>query len=63
MKTLKVIGTVMMLAGMFLLLTTVDGTGTQIQQAFAGLASFAIGAFLAKAYDFQNDKKCGGTNA
>lgn len=53
----------MMLAGMFLLLTTVDGTGTQIQQAFAGLASFAIGAFLAKAYDFQNDKKCGGTNA
>ena len=53
MKTLKVIGTVKMLAGMFLLLTTVDGSDTQIKQALAGLAAFAIGAFMAKAFDFQ----------
>lgn len=53
MKTLKVIGTVMMLAGMFLLLTTVDGTDTQIAQMLIGLAAFGGGAFLAKAYDFQ----------
>lgn len=53
MKTLKVIGTVMMLAGMFLLLTTVDGTGTQIAQMLIGLAVFGGGAFLAKEFDFQ----------
>lgn len=53
MKTLKVIGTVMMLAGMFLLLTTVDGTGTQIAQMLIGLAAFGGGAFLAKEFDFQ----------
>lgn len=53
MKTLKTIGTVMMLAGMFFLLTTVDGSGTQIAQALIGLALFGGGAFMAKEFDFQ----------
>ena len=53
MKTLKVIGTVMMLAGMCLMLTTVDGSKTQIAQALIGLALFGGGAFMAKAFDFQ----------
>lgn len=53
MKTLKTIGTVMMLAGMFLLLTTVDGSDTQIAQMLIGLAAFGGGAFLSKSFDFQ----------
>lgn len=53
MKTLKVIGTVMMTAGMCLMLTTVDGSKTQIAQMLIGLAAFGGGAFLAKAFDFQ----------
>ncbi len=53
MKTLKTIGTVMMLAGMGLMLTSVDDSETQIAQILIGLAAFATGAFLAKAYDFQ----------
>lgn len=53
MKTLKTIGTVIMLAGLLLLLTTVDGSETQIAQMLIGLAAFAAGAFMAKAYDFQ----------
>lgn len=53
MKTLKVIGTVMMLAGMCLMLTTVDGSKTQIAQMLIGLAAFGGGAFLAKEFDFQ----------
>ena len=53
MKTLKVIGTVMMLAGMCLMLTTVDGSKTQIAQMLIGLALFGGGAFMAKAFDFQ----------
>ena len=43
----------MMLAGMFFLLTTVDGSGTQIEQALIGLALFGGGAFMAKEFDFQ----------
>ena len=37
----------MMLAGMFLLLTTVDGTDTQIAQMLIGLAAFGGGGFTA----------------
>ena len=43
----------MMTAGMCLILTTVDGSATQIAQILIGLAAFASGAFLAKAFDFQ----------
>lgn len=43
----------MMLAGMFLLLTTVDGSDTQIAQMLIGLAAFGGGAFLSKSFDFQ----------
>lgn len=53
MKTLKTIGTVMMLAGMLLLLTTADGSKTQIAQMLIGLVAFCGGAYLAKAFDFQ----------
>jgi hypothetical protein len=53
MKTLKTIGTVMMLAGMGLMLTTVDGSETQIAQVLIGLALFGGGAFLSKSFDFQ----------
>ena len=53
MKTLKIIGTVMMTAGMGLMLTTVDDSATQIAQILIGLAIFVSGAFLAKAFDFQ----------
>lgn len=57
MKTLKTIGTVIMLAGMFLLLTTVDSSGTQIAQALIGLALFGGGAFLSNSFDFQQGGK------
>lgn len=53
MKALKIIGTVIMTAGMGLMLTTVDGSETQIAQILIGFAAFAVGAFWAKAYDFQ----------
>ena len=53
MKTLKVIGTVMMAAGILLMLTTADGSRTQIAQMFIGLVAFGGGACLAKAFDFQ----------
>ena len=53
MKTLKVIGTVMMTVGLGLILTTVDDSKTQIAQVLIGLALFGCGAFLAKEFDFQ----------
>lgn len=53
MKTLKVIGTVMMTAGILLMLTTADGSRTQIAQMLIGLVAFGGGAYLAKAFDFQ----------
>ena len=46
-----------MLAGMFLLLTTVDSSGTQIAQALIGLALFGGGAFLSNSFDFQQGGK------
>ncbi len=42
-----------MLAGMGLMLTTVDGSETQIAQVLIGLALFGGGAFLSKSFDFQ----------
>ncbi len=53
MKTLKVIGTVMMTAGILLMLTTADGSRTQIAQMLIGLVAFGGGAYLGKAFDFQ----------
>ena len=46
----------MMTIGMCLTLTTVDGGETQIAQMLIGLAAFAAGAFMAKAYDFQQGR-------
>lgn len=53
MKTLKVIGTVMMTAGILLMLTTADGSRMQIAQMLIGLVAFGGGVYLGKAFDFQ----------
>ena len=54
-KTLKKrIGTAMLGIGLFLAVCTADGSKCEMGLRLAGVVMFAIGAYLAEAYDWQN---------
>ena len=55
-KTLKKrIGTAMLSIGLFLAVCTADGSKHEIGVRIAGVVIFAVGAWLAEAYDFQKE--------
>lgn len=54
MKARKCIGTAMVAIGLFLAVCTADGSKWEIGLRMAGVALFAIGAWLAEAYYWQN---------
>lgn len=59
-KTLKKrIGTAMLSIGLFLAVCTADGSKWEIGLRLTGVALFAVGAWLAEAYDFQTGKEAG----
>lgn len=53
MKTLKTIGTVMMVGGLFFAIATADGSKYEIILRAIGASAFAVGAWLNESYDFQ----------
>ena len=55
MNIKKMIGTVMMLVGLTLAICTADNSNHELALRFIGVAMLAIGAYLAEAYDFQNN--------
>ena len=55
-KTKKTIGAVMTIAGLFLAICTADNSAHEIALRFGGVMMFAIGAYLAEAYDFQQKR-------
>lgn len=50
----KTIGWVLAMTGLALAVCTADGSSHEIVTRLAGVAAFAIGAWLAEAYDFQS---------
>lgn len=54
-KVKKTIGSALMISGMILAVCTADGSKYEIGLRLAGVAMLAIGAWLAKAYDFQKE--------
>lgn len=57
MKTFKKnIGLAMTLLGMFLAIGTTDGSSHEMILRLTGVAMFALGAYLAEAFEFQNEK-------
>ena len=52
-STKKTIGAVMTIAGLFLAICTADNSSHEIAMRLGGVMMFAIGAYLAEAYDFQ----------
>lgn len=59
-KTLrKRIGTAILCIGLFLAVCTADGSKWEIGLRLTGVALFAVGAWLAEAYDFQTGKEAG----
>lgn len=56
MKTKKIIGGIMAVLGIFAAVTVTDGSSYEMAIRFGGIALFAIGAFIAGAFDFQQKK-------
>ena len=54
MKARKCIGMAMVAIGLFLAVCTADGSKWEMGLRMAGVALFAIGAWLAEAYYWQN---------
>lgn len=54
-KVKKTIGSALMISGIILMLTVADGSKYEIGLRIAGVAILAIGAWLAEAYDFQQE--------
>ena len=50
----KRIGAVMAFSGLFAAICTMDGSAHELLVRSMGVAAFAIGAWLAEAYDFQD---------
>ena len=59
-KLKKGIGTAMICIGLFLAVCTADGSKHEIGLRLTGVALFAVGAWLAEAYDWQTAKKATG---
>ena len=53
----KRFGAVMAFAGLFAAICTMDGSAHELLVRSMGVAAFAIGAWLAEAYDFQDKKQ------
>lgn len=56
MKTRNYIGAIIAIIGVGVALMTPDDCKNEMILRFAGIATFAIGAYIAKAFDFQNQK-------
>lgn len=57
MKTRKIVGVILAIVGLFAAICAKDGMDYELGIRFGGIALFAIGALLAKAFDFQNEKQ------
>lgn len=53
----KTIGAILFIAGLTVAIVTPDDCKNELKLRFGGMAAFAIGAFLAEAYDGQNKQK------
>lgn len=56
MKTRRIIGAIIAIIGVGVAIMTPDDCQNEITLRFAGIAAFAIGAYLAEAFDFQTKK-------
>lgn len=57
MKTRNIIGGSLAIIGITAAICVADGSAYELAIRFGGVALFAIGAFIAKAFDFQQEKK------
>ena len=52
----KIMGGILAVVGIFAAVTATDGIDYEIAIRFGGIALFALGAYLAEAFDFQSKK-------
>ena len=57
MKTRNIIGGTLATIGIMVAICTKNGSNYELLLRFAGIAAFAVGSYIAKAFDFQNEKQ------
>lgn len=56
MKAKQIIGAIIAIIGIFAAVCVTDESNYEMAIRFGGIAMFAIGAYMAKAFDFQTSK-------